>query len=104
MTTPALAAYQQGTALAAAPLTVACPYCREQPGNPCRSRTGAIDRGFHAAREQAVAHLTNAQKLEAVAAMRARQEQRRQEAIAALDMPRPAPVGWDTINQQERRS
>lgn len=100
----ALAAYQRDTAIAVAPQTVACPYCREQPGLPCRSRTGAVDRGLHAARVQAVAHLNDAQKLEAVAAMRAQQEERRQEAIAALDKPRPAPVGWDTINQQERRS
>lgn len=79
----------ESSAVALAPQTVPCPRCKAQRGEWCRSAGGYQNSavGFHAARRKAVAHLSDAERYGAYAAMRAEQDARRAEARAALSEP-----------------
>lgn len=103
-TTVELTGYARNMALGSAPITADCPHCGETRGSRCRSKrdTSWIHVGFHKARMNAVAHLSDTEKLSAVAVLRAEVEKRRQAAIAQLDAIKTANQ-WDARNQQERR-
>lgn len=68
-----------------APVTVPCPTCKAQPGGRCESPNGWTPRnGFHVPRMQAVAHLTEQERVTAYVRMKAQQEQDRAEVEAEM--------------------
>jgi hypothetical protein len=68
--------YSTMMAVAGAPIVVPCPHCRAIPGMACQTRNGYVYAGgHHALRQRAVAHLTDDEKIAAMAALTAGQEQ-----------------------------
>jgi hypothetical protein len=100
-------------AVAQAPLTVGCPRCLAGRGSHCRSSGGYQNSavGFHAVRKAAVAHLSDDQRYDAYAQMRAEEAQLRAQVSAQLRQPLPADVreirrrtgvAWDRIGREVR--
>jgi hypothetical protein len=89
-TVPAtMSSWQRMMALASAPKTVKCDFCDAPCGIDCTTPTG-WPAPFHAARKQAIAHLTDDEQVAAFAAMRAAavagaEKFRREEAARMAD-------------------
>ncbi len=86
-TVPAtMTSYQRMMSAALAPLSVKCETCGEPAGIgfDCRSKSGYTV-PFHTARKQAVAHLTEDERVAAFAALRAEQVRVRAESVAAME-------------------
>ena len=86
--------YHWGMAVALAPMTVGCPKCLAARGSHCRSAGGYQNStvGLHAARKAAVAHLSDRQRYDAYAAMKAEEEVLRAQVRARLAEPVTAEV------------
>lgn len=84
-----MTAFNRVMAVAAAPMTVGCPKCLAGRGAYCTSRGGYQNSavGFHAARKRAVEHLSEQQRYDAYAAMRAEEAQLRAQVSARLAQP-----------------
>lgn len=70
-------------AVALAPITVRCAFCRAGVGHRCRSRNGSSAE-FHAPRKKAIAHLPEAERIAAYQAWHDRQAAAR-EAMTTAD-------------------
>ena len=81
--------YIRSMAVAMAPMTVGCTRCLAGRGSHCESsggyRNSAV--GFHAARKAAVAHLSEQQRYDAYAEMRAEEAALRASVSARLRQP-----------------
>ncbi len=86
--------YQRMRHIAHAPITVQCSTCEEGAGFDCRSRTrNRYTVTFHQPRIDAVAHLTDDEKIAAVVSLRVEQARSRRAVNAALAARRPSPNG-----------
>ncbi len=100
--------FVRSMAVALAPLTVGCTFCLAPRGSNCRS-TGTYKTKLHAARIAAVAHLSEQQRYDAYAAMRAEEAALRAQVSAQLAKPLPADVEasrrrtaatWDRVGRE----
>lgn len=79
-------AYARMMWAALAPKTVRCPRCKAGPGDDCVSSGGYQNSavGLHAARKQAVAHLSEEERVAAFGRLKAEELARREEATRRL--------------------
>jgi hypothetical protein len=103
--------YIRSMAVAMAPMTVGCTRCLVGRGSHCRSKGGYQNSavGFHKARRDAVAHLSEQQRYDAYAAMRAEEAELRASVEASLRRPltsaqvesrRRTGAAWDRIGRE----
>ena len=82
------------------PTTIDCPYCGQPRGARCRSRNGLQPLNHHQARRDAVAGITQADAVHAVAALRADRANAAADARQHLDALRRDPQ----IREQQQRT